>query len=61
MGNILLFYKDHSMTVLENVEKKVFVELEKELNHQSGSSNKLNFSQLESIAWQSDVSWEFGY
>ncbi|MDR4887484.1 hypothetical protein RGU12_07905 [Fredinandcohnia sp. QZ13] len=65
-GTALLINKDHSVTVLENVEHEVYedlVSLEDSKNIQCTINDKeIHFDPFDKVVWYEEtIDWEYGY
>ncbi|WP_010283099.1 hypothetical protein [Bacillus timonensis] len=65
-GTALLINKDHSVTVLENVEHNVYedlVSLEDSTNMKCTINDKeVQFDPIDKVVWYEEtIDWEYGY
>ncbi|MEH7379200.1 hypothetical protein V7138_01765 [Bacillus sp. JJ1533] len=64
-GTALLINKDHSVTVLENVEHDVYedlVSLGDSKHIQSTMNKEIHFDSFDNVVWYEEtIDWEYGY
>lgn len=65
-GTALLINQDHTVTVLENVEHKVYKELadqdDSKQVHCTIGEKEVTFDPISSVVWYEDsIDWAYGY
>lgn len=65
-GTALLINKDHTVTVLENVERKVYEQLvsqeDKNDIHCVINKKEVHFPSIEKVVWYDEtIDWAYGY